>query len=146
MIPVDFIFAMDQAVAGEPGYETLAANFIAQSDALMRGVRDIEVKCDEDDDEIVAHRVCLGNRPSSSIVMDQLDAFHIGQLAALYEHRTFVQGVCWNINPFDQMGVELGKQLAGDIRNALHGKADYEHDSSTTGLVAILASLFRRGQ
>ena len=146
VVPVDFVLAMDEPVANEPGYETLVENFIAQSEALMCGKSADEVLQEGEDADLVPHMTFPGNRPSTSILLDKLDAFHLGQLIALYEHRTFVQGICWNINPFDQMGVELGKRMAGEIGKALRGESVAEHDASTSGLVALLAKLFRRDQ
>jgi glucose-6-phosphate isomerase len=85
------------------------------------------------------HRACPGNSPSNTLVLEQLDAFNLGQLIALYEHKIFVQGVIWGINSFDQWGVELGKDIAGSllgpIQNSTHPD---ETDSSTAGLLQTL--------
>merc|ERR1711906_370 len=81
-------------------------------------------------EELRQHKVFLGNRPSSSMLMSKLDAFAIGQLLAIYEHRTAVQGFVWGINSFDQWGVELGKTLATDLRTQIR---DYRRDGSRPG-------------
>jgi len=89
-------------------------------------------------EEMVPHKTFPGNRPSNTILMDQLTPSTLGALIALYEHKTFVQGVIWNIASFDQWGVELGKVLAKKIQAELTGKVDPEvHDSSTNGLIVM---------
>ena len=85
---------------------------------------------------LVAHRVFPGNRPSSTILAEELSPRILGSLVALYEHAVFTQGVVWNINSFDQWGVELGKALAQRIIPELAGSAPPEHDSSTNALIA----------
>lgn len=95
-------------------------------------------------DKIAPHRVFTGNRPSLTIVYDQLDPFALGRLIALYEHRVFVEGALFNINSFDQWGVELGKELATGLLPVIEGKESAEgHDSSTAGLVAALLKAAR---
>ena len=89
-------------------------------------------------DAAVPHRVFSGNRPSNTLLMPRVDPFHLGALLALYEHRTFVQSVIWNINAFDQWGVELGKQLAKSVVSALDGEVA-ELDPSTRALVARIS-------
>jgi glucose-6-phosphate isomerase len=85
---------------------------------------------------LVAAKTFEGNRPSNSFIFRQLTPFTLGSLLALYEHKIFVQGVIWNVNSFDQMGVELGKQLAGQILPELQGEQLVtDHDSSTNGLI-----------
>ena len=87
-------------------------------------------------ERLVPHKEFPGNRPSNSILIDRLSPYNLGMLMAAYEHKTFVQGVIWNINPFDQWGVEYGKQLAKTIGGELqHGAS--AHDSSTEGLMAF---------
>ncbi len=83
----------------------------------------------------IPHRVFSGNRPSSTLLLPRLDAFHLGALCALYEHRTFVLSVLWNINAFDQWGVELGKQLAQQVLAAQSGAGDEQLDASTRRLL-----------
>ena len=84
---------------------------------------------------LAAHRNSPGNRPSSTLVMNALTPESLGALLALYEHRTFVQGIIWNINSFDQWGVELGKSLAGTILNEVRSGVHEGHDPSTTELL-----------
>ena len=86
---------------------------------------------------LLPHKVFPGNKPTNTLLVDQLDAHTLGMLIALYEHKVFVQSVVWNINPFDQWGVELGKQLAAKILKELpDGSAAASHDASTSGLIA----------
>ena len=87
---------------------------------------------------MVPHRVFEGNRPSNTLVIDKLTPAVLGSLIALYEHSVFVQGAIWNINPFDQWGVELGKQLAKAIIPELTGEATPDHDASTNALIGTL--------
>ena len=128
VIPCDFIAASESPITTGDHHQRLLANMLAQAEALMRG-RPAKDKA----------RACPGNRPSNVILLDRLDPFSLGQLVALYEHKTFVEGVVWGVNPFDQWGVELGKELAAAILPALKGKAGKAHrDSSTAGLIRRL--------
>src|SRR4249920_2256450 len=87
-------------------------------------------------ERLTPHRVFPGNRPSNTIVLDRLDPRSLGALIAFYEHKVFVQGAIWNVNSFDQWGVELGKQLAGSVLAELRaGKPGTQHDPSTTQLI-----------
>lgn len=89
-----------------------------------------------DMESLLSHRVCAGSRPSNTILFSRLDPWHLGALIALYEHRVFVQGVVWQIDSFDQWGVELGKSLAGPILAELSGEPRRDlHDASTEGLI-----------
>lgn len=116
-------------------YRMLASNFFAQSEALMLGKSDSEVKAEGAPDSLVPHKTFLGNRPTTSILVDKMTPAALGALIAYYEHLTFTEGCVWNINSFDQWGVELGKVLAKKILNELEeGKAG-EHDGSTGGLI-----------
>ncbi|MBP1885782.1 glucose-6-phosphate isomerase [Sinorhizobium mexicanum] len=133
-------------------HQLLMANCLAQSEALMKGRTLAEAKAqltskgmdDAKADKIAPHRVFTGNRPSLTIVYDQLDPFALGRLIALYEHRVFVEGALFNINSFDQWGVELGKELATGLLPVVEGKESAEdHDSSTAGLVAALLKAAR---
>ena len=144
--PIDFIAAL-RATHDLPGHhDALLANCFAQSEAFMTGKTGDEVRADlqaqslaaDDIEALVPHKTFPGNRPSNTIVMDQLTPATLGALIALYEHKTFVQGVLWNVNSFDQWGVELGKVLAKKIQAELTGAAQPEaHDSSTNGLIAL---------
>ena len=125
VVPCDFIgFCESQApceLEGEPvaNHDELMSNFFAQADALAYGKTMNDVIQEGVAENLREHKVFTGNRPSSSILMTRLDAFAIGQLLAVYEHRTAVQGFIWGINSFDQWGVELGKVLAKQVRSQL---------------------------
>jgi glucose-6-phosphate isomerase len=114
----------------------LASNFFAQSEALMLGKSAEEVKAEGAPADLVAHKTFLGNRPTTSILADKITPAALGALIAYYEHVTFTEGAVWNINSFDQWGVELGKVLAKNILTELDaGKVQGQHDNSTTGLI-----------
>jgi len=125
VVPADFVgFCESQApveLPGEPvcNHDELMSNFFAQPDALAYGKTLNDLVQEGVPEELRQHKVFLGNRPSSSMLMSKLDAFAIGQLLAIYEHRTAVQGFIWGINSFDQWGVELGKVLATQVRAQL---------------------------
>ncbi len=147
LIPVDFLAAAQSHNDLGEHHRILLANFLAQGEALMRGKSESEARAELqqaglDESAIAAllpHKVFPGNRPSSSLVYRKLDPHSLGRLIALYEHKIFVQGIIWNINSFDQWGVELGKQLAKVILPELQGEpADVTHDSSTQGLLHYL--------
>jgi len=116
-------------------HDELMANFFAQPDALANGKTEEEVRAEGIEEELIPHRVFKGNRPSMSLLMPKLTAYAAGQLLAIYEHRTAVQGFIWDINSFDQWGVELGKKLANDVKSQLIGAR-----SSTGGDHVIKAS------
>jgi len=111
IIPCDFIGTKEPSGPQPEQHKMLTANMEAQARALMQG-RDLKASDNN------PHKVFTGNRPSNTIMMERLDAYHLGMLLALYEHKIFVQGVIWNINSFDQWGVELGKIMAADILKA----------------------------
>ncbi len=142
LIPCDFLAAANSHNPLGPHHEILMANYFAQTEALMRGKTAAEVSAElassgiEVQDSAVAHRTFPGNRPSSSFLFAKLTPRTLGRLIALYEHKVFVQGVIWNVNSFDQWGVELGKQLASSIYAELHSPAEVNsHDSSTNSLI-----------
>ena len=147
--PIDFIAALRPS-HGLPGHHAaLLANCFAQAEAFMRGKTEDEVRAEMQAqgmgeakiDALVPHRSFPGNRPSNMILMDELTPATLGALIALYEHKVFVQGVIWDVNSFDQWGVELGKVLAKNIQDELNGAvAVAEHDSSTSGLIALARS------
>ncbi|MGF6155210.1 glucose-6-phosphate isomerase [Ensifer sp. KUDG1] len=153
VIPAEFMIAANGHEKNlRHQHELLIANCLAQSEALMKGRTLAEAKAqltakgmaDAKADKIAPHRVFTGNRPSLTIVYDQLDPFALGRLIALYEHRVFVEGALFNINSFDQWGVELGKELATGLLPVVEGKESAEgHDSSTAGLVAALLKAAR---
>ncbi|MGB4101997.1 MAG: glucose-6-phosphate isomerase [Alphaproteobacteria bacterium] len=139
VIPAEFIgiVANDKDIPAHE--EVLHAHLLAQPEALLRGRSPHELAENAADHTLLPHRVALGNRPSLTILLDKLDAYHLGLLTALYEHKVFVQGVIWNINSFDQWGVELGKQLAGGLYKDLRDTSKTQpRDCSTNGLLALL--------
>ncbi|MGH3415338.1 MAG: glucose-6-phosphate isomerase [Actinocrinis sp.] len=141
VIPADFIGFADPVVpAADPRgahQDMLTANFLAQTEALAFGKTREQVEAEGTAAAIVPHRVFNGNHPTTSIMAPKLTPSVLGQLVALYEHKVFTQGAVWNINSFDQWGVELGKQLAKRIEPELGAEAKAgAHDSSTTALVA----------
>ncbi|MFD8720906.1 glucose-6-phosphate isomerase [Streptomyces sp. NPDC059629] len=146
LIPADFIgFAEPVAeLSGElrAQHDLLMANFFAQTQALAFGKTAEEVRAEGVAEEQVAHRTFRGNHPTTTILARELTPSVLGQLIALYEHKVFVQGAVWNIDSFDQWGVELGKVLAKRIEPALTGGADVPGlDASTTALVSTYRTL-----
>ena len=144
MIPCDFIAAMKSHNALGDHHAMLLSNFFAQTEALMKGKTVEEARAELVASgvsgpavaELVPHNVFAGNQPTNSILVPQITPSVLGQLIALYEHKIFTQGIIWNINSFDQWGVELGKQLANAILPELEGAAEITgHDSSTNGLI-----------
>ena len=151
VIPIEFLAA---AVGHEPDlkhhHDLLLSNVLAQSAALMKGRTLDEAKKQmlakgmkaDDVEEIAPHRVFTGNRPSVTILYKSLDPSTLGRLIALYEHRVFVEGTMFDINSFDQWGVELGKELATELLPVVEGKEDAAaHDASTAGLVQHIKRL-----
>jgi glucose-6-phosphate isomerase len=137
LIPADFIaFGHSLNPLGRH-HDMLIANVFAQAEALAFGKTPEQVKSEGSPDWLVPHRVFEGNRPSNVILMDRLTPSALGKLVALYEHSVFTQGAIWNIDSFDQWGVELGKVLAQRIVPELESKAEpkLEHDSSTNSLI-----------
>jgi glucose-6-phosphate isomerase len=125
VVPADFLgFRQSQQPVDVPGeavsnHDELMANFFAQPDALAVGKTADEVRAEGVPEALVPHKVFPGNRPSNVLLLDGLTPFTCGQILALYEHRTAVQGFVWGINSFDQWGVELGKVLAKQVRGQL---------------------------
>jgi glucose-6-phosphate isomerase len=143
LIPCDFIaFAQTLNPLGRH-HDMLLANVFAQTEALAFGKTREQVKAEGTPDWLVPHRVFEGNRPSNTILMDRLTPAALGKLVALYEHSVFTQGVIWNIDSFDQWGVELGKVLAQRIIPELESKTapKLDHDSSTNNLIRRYRSL-----
>ena len=137
LIPCDFIaFAKSLNPLGRH-HDMLLANVFAQTEALAFGKSAEQVKAEGTPDWLVPHRVFEGNRPSNTILADKLTPVTLGKLIALYEHSVFTQGVIWNLDSFDQWGVELGKVLAQQLIGELESEVEPElnHDSSTNHLV-----------
>ena len=137
LIPCDFIaFAQPLNPLGRH-HDLFLANVFAQAEALAFGKTSQEVRAENTPAWLVPHRTFEGNRPSSTILLEQLTPAALGKLVALYEHSVFTQGVIWQIDSFDQWGVELGKVLAERIIPELERKAEaqYKHDSSTNTLI-----------
>jgi glucose-6-phosphate isomerase len=135
LVPCDFIgFARSLNPIGDH-HDQLMANFFAQAEALAFGKTAEEVAAEGIPEAQRPHRVFPGNRPSNTLLAEQLDPATLGKLVALYEHKVFVQGTIWNVNSFDQWGVELGKQLASRITPELASDAALDHDTSTNALI-----------
>ena len=148
LIPCDFIAPVNSLNKVGDHHRKLLSNFFAQTEALLNGktleeAQDELTKASKPDEEVeflAPHKVFEGNKPSNSILVKKIDPRTLGSLIAMYEHKIFVQGIIWNINSYDQWGVELGKQLAGKILPELEaGEKDpaivLEHDSSTNALI-----------
>ncbi|RRA47349.1 glucose-6-phosphate isomerase [Acidipila sp. EB88] len=136
LIPADLIGFVETLNPLGNHHTYLMANVFAQAEALAFGKTAEEVKAEGTKPELVAHRVFEGNRPTNTILVDKLTPEALGKLVALYEHMVFTQGVIWQIDSFDQWGVELGKKLAVQIIGDLDGSQHNKHDSSTTALIA----------
>jgi glucose-6-phosphate isomerase len=137
LIPADFIGFSQTLNLAPPHHDLLMANFFAQTEALALGKTAEEVKADGVADFQVPHRTFEGNHPTNTLLAERLTPAMLGKLVALYEHKVFVQGTIWNINSFDQWGVELGKVLAGRIIPELQSAEEPKlaHDSSTNALI-----------
>ncbi|MBR7748348.1 glucose-6-phosphate isomerase [Undibacterium sp. BYS107W] len=145
IIPTDFIVVADDD-AGLPGHnQALLANCFAQSKAMAWGKNIDEVRAELGDlpEKMLAPRVFEGNRPTSTLLLDSLTPRSLGALIALYEHKVFVQSVIWDINAFDQWGVELGKSLAQQLISLDPAAVKEEYDSSTKGLLKALTKRHR---
>uniref|UniRef100_A0A7N6C3U7 Glucose-6-phosphate isomerase n=1 Tax=Anabas testudineus TaxID=64144 RepID=A0A7N6C3U7_ANATE len=153
MIPADFLIPAQSQhpIRDNLHHKILVANFLAQTEALMKGKtpeearKELEASGLKGDalEKLLPHKVFEGNKPSNSIVFKKLSPFVLGALVAMYEHKIFVQGVMWNINSYDQWGVELGKQLAKKIEPELKDESEVtSHDSSTNGLINFLKKNF----
>ncbi|HPQ25538.1 MAG TPA: glucose-6-phosphate isomerase [Gammaproteobacteria bacterium] len=146
LIPTDFILPLRSHHPLEGHHDKLVANCLAQAQALMRGRTEAEARSEleagriapEVIDRLVPHRTFPGNRPSNMLLVEQVTPQVLGALVALYEHKVFVQGVVWGVDSFDQWGVELGKQLAGQIL------ADFRQIACSAGVDSSTASLIRR--
>jgi glucose-6-phosphate isomerase len=144
LIPCDFLAAVESHNPMGQHHKLLLANYFAQTEALMKGRTASEARAElegqglrgEKLEALIPHKVFAGNRPTNSLLYQQLDPHTLGKLIALYEHKIFVQGVIWNVNSYDQWGVELGKKLAGAILPELDQPGDVTtHDASTNALI-----------
>ncbi len=144
LISADFLAPIESHYPLDGHHDILLSNFFAQTEALMRGKTRAEARAELEQaglrgealERLLPHKVFSGNRPTNSILFQKLTPRILGALIALYEHRIFVQGIVWNINSFDQWGVELGKQLAQKIQRDLVDDAPVAvHDASTNGLI-----------
>ncbi|MGE0228093.1 MAG: glucose-6-phosphate isomerase [Dehalococcoidia bacterium] len=141
LVPVDFIGFRHPVEELGDHHDLLTANLLAQASALAFGRTEDQLRERGVPERLVPHQGSEGNRPSSVLLLDQLTPAALGKLVALYEHRVYVEGVLWGIDPFDQWGVELGKEIAGRILPALRGDASLDaYDSSTAGLIARFRS------
>ncbi|GAA8394701.1 glucose-6-phosphate isomerase [Helicobacter pylori] len=146
LIPIDFIASLDKKPNAKGHHEILFSNVLAQAQAFMKG-KSYEEALGEllskgldknEAKDLAHHRVFFGNRPSNILLLEKISPSNIGALVALYEHKVFVQGVIWDINSFDQWGVELGKELAVPILQELEGhKSNAYFDSSTKHLIEL---------
>ena len=146
LIPCDFIAFVKTLNPIGRHHDMLIANVFAQAEALAFGKTAEEVKADGTKDWLVPHRVFEGNRPSNTLLVEELTPAALGKLVALYEHNVFTQGAIWSINPFDQWGVELGKVLANRIIPELESETepDLRHDGSTNRLISRYRQLKQR--
>lgn len=135
LIPCDFIgFAKSQNPIGDH-HVKLMANFFAQPEALAFGKTKEQLKAENEKEELIPHKTFEGNKPTNAIMAEKLTPFVLGKMIAMYEHKIFTQGAIWNIFPFDQWGVQLGKILAQQIVPELESNSELKHDSSTNELI-----------
>ena len=144
LIPADFI-GFKKSLKGNSDHQNkLLSNFIAQTEALMKGKSEDQVKAEfkaggidkKQQEKLTPFKVFEGNKPTNTILINKLTPSSLGSLIAIYEHKIFVQGLIWNIYSYDQWGVELGKQLASKILDEIEGKNSYNHDPSTSKLLS----------
>ena len=145
IVPADFIASLKPQHHVGQHHDILLSNFFAQTEAMMAGVDAEQVRTDltakgkseAEIEQLIAHKIHQGNRPTTSMILDVVDAKAVGRLIALYEHKIFCQGIILEICSFDQWGVELGKGLASAIEKELtEENVEHQHDSSTSGLIA----------
>lgn len=150
IVPIDFIIPAISHNEIGVHHQILLANVLAQGEALMKGKTEEETiaelekagKSKAEINRLKKYKSFSGNRPSNTIVLRKIDPYTLGMLVAMYEHKVFVQGIIWNINSFDQFGVELGKKMALNILPELQGLAcDVEHDTSTSSLINYIKKI-----
>jgi glucose-6-phosphate isomerase len=143
LIPTDFIGFKQSLYGNKDHHDKLMSNFFAQTEALLMGKTEAQVKAEFDKqgvsgekaDFLLPFKVFSGNKPTNTILINKLTPESLGALVAMYEHKIFVQGIIWNIFSYDQWGVELGKQLANSILDEIESKEVKNHDSSTSFLL-----------
>ncbi len=144
IVPSDFIGSVESVTPVQGHHVALMSNFFAQTQALMQGVDEEQVRADmkakgrtqEYIQKVAPHKIHKGNRPTNTILLKKIEPRSLGSLIALYEHKIFVQGIILQICSFDQWGVELGKGLANKIEKELEAnEVNIDHDSSTAGLI-----------
>lgn len=138
LIPTDFIGFKHSLYGNEEHHNKLMANFFAQTEALLQGKTEAQVRAEMGEnvnEALVPFKVFEGNRPTTTFLIEKLTPESLGALIAMYEHKIFVEGVIWNIFSYDQWGVELGKQLANNILKDIEGAEISAHDGSTTQLL-----------
>jgi glucose-6-phosphate isomerase len=143
LIPTDFIGYVHPLYGNQDHHDKLMSNFFAQTEALLNGKTEAQVKAEfekqnitgEKAEYLLPFKVFTGNKPTNTLLIDKLTPKSLGSLVALYEHKIFVQGVIWNIFSYDQWGVELGKQLANSILEEIYSGNVKQHDSSTAFLL-----------
>lgn len=143
--PMDIILAISDKYSNKEHQDILVSNAYAQAEAFMRGKTYSQAKSellsmglsDYASSSLAPHKIFVGNRPSNMLLLPELSPYYLGMLIALYEHKTFVQGVIWDINSFDQWGVELGKQLAANILADIKNNHAFGHDDSTNNLINL---------
>lgn len=148
LIPADFIGFKESLFGDKDHHDKLMANYFAQTEALLMGKTDEEVRKElatkklnkEEIDQLLPFKVFAGNKPTTSLLIKKLTPASLGKLIAMYEHKIFVQGVIWNIFSYDQWGVELGKQLASKILSEIEEIDVHEHDNSTSQLLNFYLS------
>ena len=141
LIPTDFI-GFTQSLYGNKDHQNkLISNFIAQTEALMKGKSLSEVKLSDGSSFTAPYKVFEGNKPTNTILIDKLSPNSLGKLIALYEHKIFVQGIIWNIFSYDQFGVELGKKLANTVLEDINNNSKNNHDASTNNIIEHYKSL-----
>ncbi|MCD6262461.1 MAG: glucose-6-phosphate isomerase [Deltaproteobacteria bacterium] len=145
LIPADFIGFVNPLNPQGDHHAKLISNLFAQTEALAFGKNEKEVKAEGTENRLIPYKVFEGNRPTTTIMADRLTPAVLGKLIAMYEHKIFTQGVIWNINSFDQWGVELGKALANRILPELLSEKDVSvHDSSTSNLIEYYRKYARK--
>jgi glucose-6-phosphate isomerase len=137
LIPCDFLGFSQTLNVLPPHHDLLMSNFFAQTEALAFGKTAEQLQAEGVAAELIPHRTFEGNRPTNTLLLDRLTPAALGKLIALYEHKVYVQGSLWQVNSFDQWGVELGKVLAKKISPELESTAEpqLDHDSSTNALI-----------